>query len=347
MNKPIRTISIFCLLLFLALMLNATYLQYCPRRRAQRRPAATGASSRGVLPRARRDPGRQRPGRARACQSDDAVQVPAHLPPAVQVRPAHRLLLLLRPDRHRALPERRALRRRLAAVRHPARRHAQQHRAQGRQRPADHRPRRRSSAAYDGLAGARRRTCRAPWSRSSRATGKVLAMVSLPDVRPQHAGLARLRRGRRDLPSSSTQDPAEPLHQPRRSRTTLPPGSTFKLVTAAAAIEKRRLRPPTRWCPAARRTSCPQSDDQGRQRGRRRLRRQPDHPDPGARRSPATSPSLPLADELGAEDMTEQAEEFGFNRDLPRGPRRPGPSRSTRPTGRAADRAVRASASST
>ena len=28
MNKPIRTISIFCLLLFLALMVNATYLQY-------------------------------------------------------------------------------------------------------------------------------------------------------------------------------------------------------------------------------------------------------------------------------------------------------------------------------
>ena len=28
MNKPIRTISIFCMLLFLALMANATYLQY-------------------------------------------------------------------------------------------------------------------------------------------------------------------------------------------------------------------------------------------------------------------------------------------------------------------------------
>ena len=28
MNKPIRTVSIFCLLLFLALMINATYLQY-------------------------------------------------------------------------------------------------------------------------------------------------------------------------------------------------------------------------------------------------------------------------------------------------------------------------------
>ena len=28
MNKSIRMISIFCLLLFLALMINATYLQY-------------------------------------------------------------------------------------------------------------------------------------------------------------------------------------------------------------------------------------------------------------------------------------------------------------------------------
>ncbi len=28
MNKPIRTVSIFCLLLFVALMINATYLQY-------------------------------------------------------------------------------------------------------------------------------------------------------------------------------------------------------------------------------------------------------------------------------------------------------------------------------
>jgi penicillin-binding protein A len=28
MNKPIRTISMFCMLLFLALMANATYLQY-------------------------------------------------------------------------------------------------------------------------------------------------------------------------------------------------------------------------------------------------------------------------------------------------------------------------------
>ena len=28
MNKPIRTVSMFCMLLFLALMVNATYLQY-------------------------------------------------------------------------------------------------------------------------------------------------------------------------------------------------------------------------------------------------------------------------------------------------------------------------------
>ena len=28
MNKPIRTVSIFCMFLFLALMVNVTYLQF-------------------------------------------------------------------------------------------------------------------------------------------------------------------------------------------------------------------------------------------------------------------------------------------------------------------------------
>jgi peptidoglycan glycosyltransferase len=36
MNKPIRTMSIFCMLLFAALLLNVTYLQY---------PAATHVCS--------------------------------------------------------------------------------------------------------------------------------------------------------------------------------------------------------------------------------------------------------------------------------------------------------------
>ncbi|UUZ61072.1 hypothetical protein LP418_10675 [Nocardioides sp. B-3] len=139
MNKPIRTISMFCLLLFAALLLNSTYLMYFRADElaadAQNRRVITAAFAR----RARRDRGRQGDGGAQH-RVRRPVQVPAHLLPAVQVRPDHRLLLLLLPDRHRALAERRALRRRLAAVRDPLGRHAQQHRAAGRQRRADHQP---------------------------------------------------------------------------------------------------------------------------------------------------------------------------------------------------------------
>ena len=72
MNKPIRTVSIFCLLLFLALVLNATYLQYYQAdalndRTAQPagQPAATFSRERGAIlvGRRRRSP--------RACESDD------------------------------------------------------------------------------------------------------------------------------------------------------------------------------------------------------------------------------------------------------------------------------------
>ena len=124
-NKPIRTISIFCLLLFLALMVNATWLQYWKSDDYDDDPRNRRVDRGGVLPRARRDPGRPRAGRGERARRRQ-VRVPAHLPRAVQVRPRHRLLLLLQPDRHRAEPERRALRRRRPAVRHQAGRPAQQ-----------------------------------------------------------------------------------------------------------------------------------------------------------------------------------------------------------------------------
>ncbi len=118
----------------------------------QRRPQPPGDRG-GVLPRARRDPGRPRAGgRERGVRR--RVRLPAHLRGAVQVRPRDRLLLLLRPDRDRALPERRALRRRRPAVRQQAGRPALQQVRQGRQRRAHPRPR-------------RRRTRRTPASRAS------------------------------------------------------------------------------------------------------------------------------------------------------------------------------------
>ena len=55
MNKPIRTIAIFCLLLFLALMINATYLQYYRASALDEHPlnrrvlAAAFSSERGAI----------------------------------------------------------------------------------------------------------------------------------------------------------------------------------------------------------------------------------------------------------------------------------------------------------
>ena len=45
MNRPIRTISIFCMLLFLALIINATYLQYWQAGALDKDPARRTATA--------------------------------------------------------------------------------------------------------------------------------------------------------------------------------------------------------------------------------------------------------------------------------------------------------------
>src|SRR3954449_1893349 len=67
------------------------------------------------------------------------------------------------------------------------------------------------------------------------STGKILAMVSLPSYDPN-------RLASHDLTSVTenykrlNEDPTQPLLN-RAIQTTLPPGSTFKILTAAAAVE--------------------------------------------------------------------------------------------------------------
>ena len=160
------------------------------------------------------------------------------------------------------------------------------------------------------------------------ATGKILAMVSLPSYDPNKLASHDLG-SVDDVYQRLLADPAEPLIN-RATSKRLPPGSTFKLVTAAAAIESG-LYESDDDVPAGAIYDVPQtSSDIGN-----------DGPDASA--TPTRCPFATamewscnttfarMANDVGAETMLEQAEAFGFNsdylEDLPQAqsvyPRRP------------------------
>jgi penicillin-binding protein A len=68
-------------------------------------------------------------------------------------------------------------------------------------------------------------------------TGKILAMVSTPSFDPALLASHNVRATQKAEKGLHPDDPSSPMLN-RAIQTTLPPGSTFKLVTAAAAIEK-------------------------------------------------------------------------------------------------------------
>ena len=296
MNKPIRTVSIFCLLLFLALALNATYLQYYHANALNDRvgngrvATATFSRDRGaILGRTagdRRERAEPRP-----------VQVPAGLPRAVHVRADHRLVHLRQRDRHRAHPELLPLRRGRPAVRQPARRPGQRQRHQGRQRRAHHQPR-GAEGRVRRAARAWARTSRAPSWRSSRARGKILAMVSLPTLRPEQAGRPRLQEAASNYATPLSKLPSHPLLN-RAVQTTLPPGLDVQDRDRVGARCRPAATPPPRWCRAVRAT-----------RSRSRTKRRPQRgPDCGTTKIPFTQAMecscntsfAPLAVEVGAD----------------------------------------------
>ncbi|WP_210651011.1 penicillin-binding protein 2 [Nocardioides sp. SYSU D00065] len=140
-------------------------------------------------------------------------------------------------------------------------------------------------------------------------TGRVLAMASTPTFDPNgfasHDFEAVDELGKR-----LNNDPREPLIN-RAIGTTLPPGSTFKLVTAAAAIESGDYDADS-MVPGGFRFRLPQSSvsipnhDGGDCGGRRITMTQ-------AMQVSCNVTFLSLANELGVEAMAEQAEAFGFN----------------------------------
>ncbi|EON25815.1 MULTISPECIES: peptidoglycan D,D-transpeptidase FtsI family protein [Nocardioides] len=141
------------------------------------------------------------------------------------------------------------------------------------------------------------------------STGKVLAMVSSPTFDPNLLASHDLS----DVEDASDQlqdDPANPLIN-RAIGTTLPPGSTFKLITAAAAIESGNYDQDS-LVPGGAKFQLPQSTTkvgnwQGGSCGGNKIT---------LTQALAVSCNvsfLTLANELGTEAMTEQAEAFGFN----------------------------------
>lgn len=140
-------------------------------------------------------------------------------------------------------------------------------------------------------------------------TGRVLAMASTPTFDPNK--LASHDFGAvADLSKELNADPREPLIN-RAIATTLPPGSTFKLVTAAAAIESGDYDADS-MVPGGYRFKLPQSTttvpnyDGGNCGGQRITMTQ-------ALQVSCNVTFLSLANELGVEAMADQAEKFGFN----------------------------------
>jgi peptidoglycan glycosyltransferase len=150
------------------------------------------------------------------------------------------------------------------------------------------------------------------------ATGKILAMASNPSYDPNVLSshdLSAVQDARERLVSND-QDPMTN----RATQALYPPGSTFKLVTAAAAIESGQYNPDSR-VPGGFELDLPQTDNTLPNDGGGNC---------GGDRITLTQALMvscnvsfgALALQIGEEDLREQAEKFGFGdtylRDLPR-----------------------------
>ena len=308
MNKPIRTISIFCLLLFLALMVNATYLQYYKADSLNQDPL-----NRRVIEEAySRERGAILVGRTPVAVSkpvDDRYKFqrtydqPFKYAPITGYfsyfsqtgveRSENDVLSGDDPD--------------LFVTKLVDLLSNQPSKGGSVQLTIDPKA---QDAAWEGLTSLPGDVEGAVVALEPR-TGKILAMVSTPTFDPN-------KLASHDLSSVSdtydrlNTDESEPLVN-RAIQTTLPPGSTFKLVTAAAALESGNYTAsdnvpggPTYQLPL---TSGPsgQIDNEGRDCGTDRI------PFEQAMANSCNTTFAALANEVGAEAMAKQAEAFGFN----------------------------------
>ena len=245
MNRPIRTLSVFCLLLFVALLLNITYVQFI-----KADDYNANAANRRVLEESfSRERGAILAGRqtiAKSVRSDDQYEWQRTYPKPLMYAPVTGYLsfqygqagieksqnAVLSGDDERLFTNRLVD---LVTDTDP-----QGGNVEVTIDPAV------QEAAYDGL------TALGPDVEAAAvavepSTGRILAMASTPSYDPNQLADHDIG-ATEDVWTRLNDEDASP-HQPMLNRsiqTTLPPGSTFKLVTAAAAMEYLDLEPDSR-----------------------------------------------------------------------------------------------------
>ena len=308
MNKPIRTMSLLCMGMFLALMVNATYLQYVnagkldddPRNR--RVIQAAFSRERGAILVDREPVAESKP-------STDEYKYQRTYPEPLKYAPItgyfsyysqtgverseneilsgddSRLLITRLLDMlSNAEPQGGSVDLTIDAA--------------------------AQDAAYDGLRALGDDVEGAVVALDP-ATGRILAMVSNPTYDPNLLASHDLDKVTRAFERLNT-DKAQPLLN-RGIQTTLPPGSTFKLVTAAAALESGDYDADS-LVPGGPVFDLPDSSDtvgnwQGGSCGANQITMTQ------ALDVSCNVSFLTLANALGAEKMRAQAEAFGFNQD--------------------------------
>jgi penicillin-binding protein A len=313
MNKPIRTISIFCLLLFVALMINATWLQYWksdaydkdPRNR--RVIEAAYSRERGAILVGRATPV------AESVDSDDEFDFLRTYPEPFKY--AHETGFFsfysqtgIEQTENDVLSGDDDVLFVNKLVDLLSNKSGKGGNVQLTLDPDA------QDAAFEALTNLQDSTG-APVQASVVAiqpsTGKILAMASLPSYDPN-------KLASHDLSSVSetydelNQDESEPLLN-RAIQLSLPPGSTFKLITASAAIESGKYDVDSD-VPGGTTYQLPQTsgtsgeiDNEGRSCGTDKI------PFRQAMENSCNTTFAQLGVELGGDALRQQAEAFGFN----------------------------------
>ena len=308
MNKPIRTISIFCLLLFLALMLNATYLQYWRASSLSEHPqnrrvlAAAFSSERGSILVGRTPV-------AESVPSDDRYKFQRVYPQPFRYAPVTGWFSYfsqtgVEKSQNAVLSgeDSRLFVTRLVDLLSNS--SAKGGSVQLTIDPAA------QNAAFDGLAALGEGVQGAVVAIEP-STGKVLAMVSLPTFDPNRLATHDFGAVAERAEALEKRDDQPLLN--RAIQTRLPPGSTFKLVTAAAAIEQLGFDADSQ-VPGGATYQLPQTrgesgliDNEGRDCGADTI------PFTQAMANSCNTTFARLAVDVGADAMLDQAEKFGFN----------------------------------